>query len=115
MYNSCLSIDNNSVENNAKSYRNVRYFLKKDNQIEKKNKKQDYNLKTNNKSQNSPVTVLSNREIGLSSNINTENEKRELARKVIPDGITSDDLIDMGEGLFLTQSEIIDFSQGADS
>ncbi len=89
--------------------------MKKNKQFERKNKNPDYKLKINSKSQDMPVTDLSNREIGLSNNINTENEKRELAGKVIPDGITSDNLVDMGEGLFLTQSEIIDFSQGADS
>lgn len=89
--------------------------MKKNKQFVKKNNNLDYKLKTNNKSQDIPAAGLNKNEIGLSNNINTENEKRELAKKVIPDGITSDNLVDMGEGLFLTQSEIIDFSQGADS
>ncbi|MHB1154086.1 MAG: hypothetical protein ACYCWE_20110 [Eubacteriales bacterium] len=89
--------------------------MEKNKQFDRKKKSPDYKSKINSKSQDTHVTDLSNREIGLSNNINTENEKREIAGKVIPDGITSDNLVDIGEGLFLSQSEIIDFSQGADS
>ncbi len=44
-----------------------------------------------------------------------EKNKIESEKRAISDDAESDSLVDIGEGLFLTQAEILDFSQGADS